>query len=283
MTHVAGDIAPRTVLVERPSKRYAVVRLNNPARLNALSMDLVATLHDTLDQLATDPTCRVIVLTGAGRGFCSGLDLSEPPVAPTAHHRSGSGAALRTQEFVAAVIPKMMRLPQPIIAAINGHAFGGGLALAAACDLRLASTGATFCTQTIRLGISGCDVGMSYTLPRAVGGTRAAELMYTARTFDAYDALKMGFVTELAADDQLMERAEVLADTLVSHSPLALEMTKQVLRANENAPSIDAAVALENRTQVLAGSDGDFVEALASRAEKRKPHWLTDDDGSAGS
>jgi enoyl-CoA hydratase/carnithine racemase len=272
---------PATVTVERPTKRYAVVTLNNPGRLNALSMRLVTALHSTFDELAVDPHCRVVILTGAGRGFCSGLDLSEPPVAPTAHHRRGMGAGYRTQEFISSLVPKMIHLPQPIIAAVNGPAFGGGLSLAAACDLRIASRAATFGAPFLGLGISGGDVGISYTLPRAVGNTRAAELLYTARKFGAEEALRIGFVTELVDPESLIDRACEMAETMVGHSPFALELTKQVLRTNENAPNVESAIALENRTQVLAGSDGDFVEAMTARAEGRLPYWLADEDPSA--
>src|SRR4051812_45896482 len=142
-------------------------------------MEMVAALHGTFDELSSDPQCRVVILTGAGRGFCSGLDLSLPAVAPTARGRDGSAAGLRSQEFIASLIPKMMALPQPVIAAVNGPAVGGGMAIALAADIRIASHTALFCTQFIRLGISGCDIGISYTLPKLVGASRAAELIFT--------------------------------------------------------------------------------------------------------
>jgi enoyl-CoA hydratase/carnithine racemase len=250
-----------------------VLTLNKPDRLNALSMSMVSTLHDTLDELRADPKCRIVVLTGAGRGFCSGLDLSEPPVAPTAAGRSAVAAGMRTQEFVASLVPQLIALPQPVIAAVNGPAVGAGLGLAAASDLRIATRSASFSTQFIRLGISGCDIGISYTLPKLVGASRAAELIYTARRFDAEEAARIGFVTEIVADDDLMSRALEVADVLLSHSPFGLEMTKQVFWANLDAASVGEAMALENRTQILAASGGDFAEAIAARAERRPPSW----------
>ena len=265
------------VLTARPTSRCAVVTLNSPDRLNALSTDLVSALHDTLDGLAADPHCRVVILTGAGRGFCSGLDLSEPPVAPTARERSGAASGLRTQEFIASLVPKLIRLPQPVIAAVNGPAVGGGMALAAACDIRIAAASAFFGVQFIRLAVSGCDIGISYTLPRLIGAARAAELIYTARHFDAEEADRIGFVSEVVADDELLARAMQISDVLISHSPFALEMTKQVLHANQDAPNVDAAIALENRTQILAGGGGEFQEAVAARAERRRPRWATDE------
>ena len=267
------------VLIERPDARVALVTLNSPERLNALSMGMVSALHDTLGELAADPHCRVVILTGAGRGFCSGLDLSEPPVAPSAHGGRFPAAGLRTQEFVASLVEKIMALPQPVIAAINGPAVGGGLALAAACDLRIAASSATFSTMFIRLGVSGCDIGISYTLPRLVGAGRAAELIYTARRFDADEAKRIGFVSESVGDADLLTRTQQIADVLLSHSPFALEMTKQVFRVNQDAPNVAAAIALENRTQILAGSGGDFTEAVAARAEARPPYWAAEGAG----
>jgi enoyl-CoA hydratase/carnithine racemase len=184
---------------------------------------------------------------------------------------------LRTQEFLASLVPKIIRLPQPVIAAVNGPAVGGGFALAAACDLRIAAESALFGVQFIRLGVSGCDIGTSYTLPRLIGAARAAELIYTARDFGPDEAQRIGFVSEVVSDDELLARAMQIADVLLSHSPFALEMTKQVWHANQDAPNVDSAIALENRTQILAAGGGDFQEAVAARAERRPPRWATDD------
>jgi enoyl-CoA hydratase len=268
----------RPVLFERPTPALAVVTLNNPDRLNALSTGMVSALHDTLDDLAGDSRCRVVILTGAGRGFCSGLDLSEPAVAPTARDRSGAASGMRTQEFIASLVPKIISLPQPVIAAVNGPAVGGGFALAAASDLRIAAASASFCTQFIRLGVSGCDIGVSYPLPKLIGGARAAELIYTARRFGADEAERIGFVSAVVPDGQLLLRAGEIASLMLSHSPFALEMTKQVFRANQDAANVAAAIALENRSQVLAGSGGDFAEAVAARAEGRAPYWAAEPD-----
>jgi enoyl-CoA hydratase len=161
---------------------------------------------------------------------------------------------MRTQEFVASLVPKIMALPQPVIAAVNGPAVGGGLGIAAACDLRIASRSAAFCTQFIKLGISGCDIGISYTLPKLVGATRAAELIFTARKFGAEEAERIGLVSEVVDDDRLLTRAREIADVLLSYSTFGLEMTKQVFRANQDAPNISAAITLENRTQILSAA-----------------------------
>jgi enoyl-CoA hydratase len=241
------------VLTDHPIPHLTIVRLNNPDKLNALSMEMVGLLHDTLDELA-ESDCRVVILTGAGRGFCSGLDLSQPAVAPSARDRDGPAAGMRTQEFIAALVPKIMALPQPVIAAVNGAAVGGGLGIAAACDLRIASSRAMFCTQFIKLGLSGCDIGVSYTLPKLVGATRAADMIFTARRLGAEEAERIGLVCEVVADEHLLTRAREIADVLLSYSPFGLEMTKQVFRANQDAANVAAAIALENRTQILSAT-----------------------------
>ena len=221
----------------------------------------------------------MVILTGAGRGFCSGLDLSESAVAPIGRDRTGPAAGMRTQEFVAALVPKIMALPQPVIAAVNGAAVGGGLGIAAACDLRIASSSAMFCTQFIKLGLSGCDIGVSYTLPKLVGATRAAELIFTARRLGAEEAERIGLVSEVVADEHLLTRAGEIADVLLSYSPFGLEMTKQVFRANQDAANVEAAIALENRTQILsatqlfATSGETFADAVgAAKKETDDEH-----------
>ncbi len=241
------------VLTDQPAPHLTVVTLNNPGRLNALSMELVSQLHDVLDTLARSDT-RVVILTGAGRGFCSGLDLSRPAIAPIAKTRSGPAAGMRTQEFVASLVPKVVGMPQPVIAAVNGAAVGGGFGLAAACDLRIAARSAMFCTQFIKLGLSGCDIGVSYTLPKLVGTTRAADLIFTARRVGAEEAERIGLVSEVVDNDKLQTRAKEIATILLSYSSFGLEMTKQVFRANQDAPNVEAAIALENRTQILSAT-----------------------------
>lgn len=265
--------------VARPSPDVTVLTLNRPERLNALSFALVEELHAALDALERDNACRVVIITGAGRGFSAGLDLKDPVrTAPTASGLTGPAAGMRTQEFIASLVPRLHRLPQTVIAAINGPAFGGGLALAAACDLRIASASARFGVQFIKIGISGCDIGISYTLPRLIGGGRATELITTGREFDVVEAERIGFVTDVVADDVLLTTALELAARLCHHSPFALAMTKQVLTANASAGSVDAAVALENRTQILAGTGGEFAEAAAAFVERRQPSWAQTGD-----
>jgi enoyl-CoA hydratase len=271
---MAEPPADPLVLVDRPRPDVAVVTLNRPDRLNALSFALVDELHAAVDDLQHDNACRVVVLTGAGRGFCSGLDLTNIEGSSTSAGTTGPRAGMLSQEHIAELPQKLRRLQQPVIAAVNGPAYGGGFALALACDLRVAAPEARFCSQFIKLGIGGCDIGISYTLPRLIGGSRAFELLLTARTVDADEALRLGLVAAVTdAGASVLERALELADTLCGFAPFGVAMTKEVMWSNLDAPSFEAAIHLENRTQILASTGGEVMEAAAAFREKRPPAW----------
>lgn len=261
--------------VTEPIPGVCQLTMDRPERLNALSWGLVDALHDALDELADDNTTRVVVLTGAGRGFCSGLDLVEAATSgsKTSHGLKGVAAGMRTQEHIASLVPKMRNLRQPVIAAVNGPAFGGGLALALASDIRLAGESASFGVQFSRLGLSGCDIGVSYLLPRIVGSGRAFELMLTGRRFEVDEADRIGLLSEVVPDDRLLEVALEKAELLLANAPLGVVFTKQAMWTNVDAPSLEAALHLENRNQILASQTGDIAEAAAAFMEKRDPVW----------
>jgi enoyl-CoA hydratase/carnithine racemase len=271
-----GDQTQPLVLVDRPRPDVAVVTLNRPDRLNALSFALVDELHAALDDIHLDNSCRVVVLTGAGRGFCSGLDLTNIEGSSTSAGTTGPRAGMLSQEHIAALPLKLRRLQQPVIAAVNGPAYGGGFALALACDLRVAAPEARFCSQFIKLGLGGCDIGISYTLPRLVGGSRAFELLLTARTVDAGEAARIGLVAEVVEPGvSVLDRALALAATICDYAPFGVAMTKEVMWSNLDAPSFEVAIHLENRTQILASTGGEVMEAAAAFREKRAPSWST--------
>ena len=186
---------PSVLQTSHPRPEITVLTLDRPEKLNALSYELVEQLHEALDALAADNTCRVVVLTGAGRGFCSGLDLSAPNPAEAGGGTEFPRSGMRWQERIADLTAKLHRLRQPVIAAVNGVAYGGGLGIALACDLRIAGPTARFCTQFIKLGLGGCDIGVSYTLPRLIGAGPAFDLILTARAVDADEALRLGLVS----------------------------------------------------------------------------------------
>ena len=263
-----------TVRVDRPREEIAVVTLDRPDRLNAMSFELVDDLHAVLDDLHADNSCRVVILTGAGRGFCAGLDLKSLGSASVASGiTSGPRAGMRSQAHIAALVPRIQSMQQPVIAAINGPAYGGGFALACACDIRIAAESARMGVQFIKVGVSGCDIGISYTLPRLIGASRAHELMLTARDVEAAEALHIGLVARVVPDAELLDTALETAATICSYSPFGVVMTKEVMHANLDASSLEAAIHLENRTQILAGTSGDIAEAARAFVEKRPPVW----------
>jgi enoyl-CoA hydratase/carnithine racemase len=251
-----------------PRPEVAVITLNRPEKLNALSHELVENLHTAIDGIAASNQCRVVVLNSAGRGFCSGLDLSDLDAPGPGDGLEFPRSSMRWQERIANLTTRIHRLRQPVIAAVNGPAYGGGLGIAAACDIRLASESARFCTQFIKLGLGGCDIGVSYTLPRIVGAGPAFDMILTARVVDAEEALRIGLVTRLSDGSTLVDDALAIAETLCSYGEFGLESTKQVLWANLEAPSLEAALHVENRSQMLAaagGAVGRFSEEFRHR------------------
>ncbi|SEH91620.1 Enoyl-CoA hydratase/carnithine racemase [Mycolicibacterium rutilum] len=255
--------------LNHPRPDIAVLTLNRPAKLNALSYDLVRDLHTALDQIRADNDCRVVVLTGAGRGFCSGLDLTDPNPNKAGEGVESPRAGMRWQELIADLTTKLQRLRQPVIAAVNGVAYGGGLGIAAACDIRIAAESARFCTQFIKLGLGGCDIGVSYTLPRIVGAGPAFDLILTARAIDAQEALRIGLVSRISTGGDVVGDALQIAETLCGYGKFGVESTKQVLWANLEASSLEAALQVENRSQILASTSGEM--RAASEAFRRRP------------
>jgi enoyl-CoA hydratase len=245
-----------------PRPDIAVVTLNRPEKLNALNYELVEQLHATLDDIRANNDCRVVVLTGAGRGFCSGLDLTDPNPPQAGRGTEFPRSGMRWQESIADLTSRIHRLRQPVIAAVNGAAYGGGFGIALACDIRIASESARFCTQFIKLGIGGCDIGVSYTLPRIIGAGPAFDLILTARVVDADEALRLGLVSRLSSS--VVDDALSIAETLCGYGKFGLESTKQVMWANLDASSLESALHLENRSQILAGAGGQLGEAAAA-------------------
>ena len=248
--------------------------LDDPERYNALTSGLVADLKEALADVRRDRAARVVILTGAGKGFCSGANMAGDEELPEAARARGPVGLVQTlQEDLAELILAIHDLPQPVIAAVHGAAVGGGLALALACDLRVASDDAFFASHFIRVGLSSCDVGTSYTLPKLVGPTMAAELMLTGRRFDAAEALRLGVLNRVVPRDGLLPAARELADAIAANSEYGVYMTKIGLQANLDAPSLRHAMQLENRTQVLGTFTGNMSEAGQAFREKRAPVW----------
>jgi enoyl-CoA hydratase/carnithine racemase len=253
--------AKATLSLETPSEGVALLRLDRPDRLNAINEEMLNELQATFAAIATDRSVRVVVLTGAGRGFCAGVDMRDfGPSMPDVD--APSLEKLRYQETMAALPQALRSLPQPVVAAVNGPAVGGGMALCLASDLRICSASATFGNAAILIGLTGAEMGMSYLLPRVVGLSVAADWMLTGRTIAAEEACHRGLVSELVDDDRLHERALEIAVQIAGHSALGAQLTKRALQVNTDAPDLAAAVELENRNQLIAA---DSEEAAAAR------------------
>ena len=239
--------------------------LNRPEVLNAMNPTLVGELREFFAGLAGQPSVRVVVLRGAGRAFCAGLDLRESGAEPG----GGVPAGLRAQRRISELVLLMRRAPQPIIAAVHGAACGGGFALALAADVRIAGESARMNAAFIRLGLSACDVGVSYFLPRIVGASVAAELLLTGNFIDAARAERVGLVSRVVPDTGLEEAARALAQDMLRNSPLGLRLTKECLKLSLDASSLEEVVAMEDRNQILAARGADFREGVMAFLEKR--------------
>jgi enoyl-CoA hydratase len=239
--------------------------LDRPAALNAMNATLVGELRDFFWRLPEDLETRVLVMRGAGRAFCAGLDLKEPPSTTG----GGAPAFLRGQRHISELVMLMRRAPQPIIAAVHGAACGGGFAMALAADVRVAADTARMNAAFIRLGLSACDVGVSYFLPRLVGASVAAELLLTGNFIDAARAERTGLVSRVVPEAELESAARALAGDMLRNAPLGLRLTKECLKLALDAGSLEEVVAMEDRNQALAGSTADFREGVRAFLEKR--------------
>ncbi|GAA3516231.1 enoyl-CoA hydratase/isomerase family protein [Aeromicrobium panaciterrae] len=261
------------VTVRDAAPGVRVVTLNRPDSLNAMTVELTAQLGLVLDQIEQDRDCRCVVLTGAGRAFCAGLDLNGYGDEALDDDLGRPLAALARQRDLAALTSKLHRLPQPVIAAVNGPAAGGGFALVCASDIRICSTTARFGVSFIRAGFSACDLGVSWLLPRLVGASRAHELMLTGRIFDAPEAKEIGLILEIVKDADLITVALAKAAEIALNPPASVALTKQGMWLALEIPSLEAAIELENRQQVITGLTSDRHEATAAFLEKRAPRY----------
>lgn len=242
--------------------------LDRADSLNAMNAQLVSELDHFLTALEDDLETRVVILRGAGRGFCAGLDLKEPPTAI-----AGVPGGMRLQRSISKLVIQMRRLPQPFIACVHGPACGGGFALALASDVRLAGESTRMNAAFIKIGLGACDIGVSYFLPRLVGASLASELLLTGKFIDAERALRVGLVSEVMPDAELESAARKLAKEMLATSPLGLRLTKECLNASLDAGSLEAVVAMEDRNQILCTQTKDFQEGMLAFLQKREPTY----------
>jgi len=265
---VASDTVHYEHLQVLQEGAVAWVTLNRPERLNALNTLLAAELRDYFGGLNARSETRVVVLRGAGRAFCAGYDLKEADV-----RGQGVSAMLEVQYGIRDIMVAMRRCPQPVIGIVQGAASGGGFALALACDIRLATPDARMNASFIRLGLSGCDMGVSYFLPRMVGSSVASEYLLTGRFLDAGRALALGLLSRVGAVEELEIEARSLADDMLLATPLGLRLTKEALGHAIDAGSMQAVMAMEDRNQILCTQGEDFAEGISAFLEKRLPRF----------
>ena len=274
------------VLVSHPVPEVAVVTLNRPERMNSMAFDMMVPLRRTLEEVGYSNTVRAIVLTGAGAGFCSGADQKSVGKPPGVEGVTRPTYGLRTMELMDDVVLTLRKLHQPVIAAVNGAAIGGGLCLALACDLRIASADAYFRAAGINNGLTASELGLSYLLPRAIGSTRAADLMFTGRDMDAAEAREAGLLSEVTArhdddgspdavlDRPVVRRAVEIGQRVAGFSQPGIELTKRTLWSGMAASSLEAHMQTEGIGQLYVRLlTNNFDEAIAARKEGRAPEF----------
>lgn len=250
-----------------------ILTLNRPDVLNALSPEMAGELNDYFGGLHDRLDVRVVVLRAAGRAFCAGLDIKAWPLP--------EGATMvvhmaRTQKMMGDIMRKMRSCPQPIVALGHGAACGGGFSMMLASDVRFGAPSLRMNAAYIKIGLGGCDIGSSYFLPRLVGMSIASELILTGRFINAERALRVGLLSDVVEEDQLLETGLALAGEMVANAPLGLRMSKEALNYNVDAQSLDAAMALEDRQQIMLTATQDHSEAMRAFVEKRPPAYTGD-------
>jgi enoyl-CoA hydratase len=259
------------VVTEKVRPNVTVIRLNRPERLNAMSFELITELCDACETVGADNRCWVVILTGEGRGFCSGLDLEDPGVIPGIDEMALSRVGMLAMSHFSKVVPALRAMPQPVIAAINGCAYGGGLCLSLGADVRFCAESAVFNATGIVNGLTSTELGASYLLPRTIGLSRSNDMLLTGRKVNAREAERMGLVSRVYPDDEILDRAVEAAEAMCEFSAFGLQMTKSVCWANVEATSLTAAIDLEDRNQLILGNTENLVECITARKEKRKP------------
>jgi enoyl-CoA hydratase len=270
-------VASEFVLVERPRPGVALITLNRPERMNSMAFDVMVPLRQVLGEINDDNSVRAVVLTGAGRGFSSGADHKSAGSVPNVDGLTRPTFGLRSMQVLDEVILGLRRLHQPVIAAVNGAAIGGGLCLALACDIRIAGAGAYFRAAGINNGLTASELGLSYLLPRAIGTSRAFELMLTGRDVDAEEAERIGLVSRRVADEDLLETCFEMGERIASFSRPGIELTKRTLWTGLDATTLEGHMQAEGLGQLyIRLLTANFEEAVAARAENRPPVFTDD-------
>ena len=262
------------VEIEAVDESIRIVRLNRPERLNALSIDLAVELDRRLAEVGEDNRVRVVILTGEGRAFCSGLDLKDYGIIPNIDHLSVHRIASRSMGIYSQLTRRLRAIPQPVIAAVNGAAFGGGMCLGLGADLRIAGDSAEFNATGIVNGLTSAEMGAGWILPRLIGAANSNDLLLTGRRIDAAEALRIGLVSRVVPDAALLDEAIAMARSMARYSHHGLEATKQALWVEQEISSLHAAIEFEDRNQLMAGFTDNLPEAIRAFDEGREPVFL---------
>jgi len=262
------------IRIEKPRPHTTVIVMDRPERMNSMAFEQVVPLHAALREVAEDNDTWCVILTGTGKGFCSGADTqhTEPP--PNIAGMTLTRIATRSMSILADLVPTMRKMPQPVIAAINGAAIGGGMCLTLGADIRIAAESAYFRAAGINNGLTATELGLSFLLPRAIGSSRAFEIMLSGRDVTAKEAAEIGMVSRAVPDAELMDAALDLADQINGWSTQGVQLTKKMMWSGMETSSLDAAIELESHTQLYVRlTTQNFEEATKARKEGRKPDF----------
>ncbi|MGD0553789.1 MAG: enoyl-CoA hydratase [Streptosporangiaceae bacterium] len=265
------------LLLSKPRPHVTLVTLNRPERMNAMSFDVMIPFRQALEEISRDNDTRVVVVTGAGAGFCSGADLVDSGRVPDIAGLTLPGISLRAMELLDDVIMSVRKMHQPVIGAINGPAIGGGLCLSLAFDIRVAAETAYFRAAGINNGLSSAELGLSYLLPRAIGSSRAFEIMLTGRDVSADEAGRIGLVSQVTPDGELLDTCYTIAERIVAWSRVGTELAKRLLWSGLDAASLEAHMRHEGVAQLYVRNlTGNFEEMIRARKDGRTPDYLDD-------
>ena len=269
MTDARTDL----ILIDKPRPHTTVITLNRPERMNSMAFELMVPLHEAFEEVGDDNDTHTVVLTGEGRGFCSGADTSnEGGRPPNIDGMTMTRIATKTMSVLADLVPAMQRMPQPVICAINGAAIGGGMCLTLGADIRLAGESAYFRAAGINNGLTATELGLSFLLPRAIGSSRAMEIMLSGRDVDAHEAAAIGLVSRVVPDADLLDDALDLAEQINGWSTQGTALTKRTMWAGLEMGSLRAAIEMETHTQLFVRlTTKNFEEAVRARKEGRPP------------
>jgi enoyl-CoA hydratase/carnithine racemase len=270
-----NSTTPSVILDVNHDHGFATITLNRPDRLNSLNNDLLESLADTLDVVAADDSIRAVILTGAGRAFCSGADTDEMVGGSgDGPHKPGPGGAealRRGFKLARKVILGIYQMEKPVIAAINGSAVGAGFDLACACDMRVASNTARFMAAYIHVGLFP-GYGGTWLYPRIFGTAKAAELMYTGNFMEVDEADRLGFLNSVVSEDDLINTAEKMARRVAAGPPIAIRLAKTMMRRGMSM-DLETSLEMSAAVEAITLSSNDHAEGMVALREKRRPDF----------